>query len=335
MKKRIISRDVIIVAVIMVIIAVVAVVRIQQKPKGDVNPYKYDIEQYKKVDPSLIGYYEIAEIKINMELYALAVAVDSIYVTADEFLLVFDKDGVEQSRVKLDDMAKCLAVSPDKKIYLGMDDHIEVYDTDGQRTASWEQINDKSIITSIAVSDNSVFAADAGLRQVYRFDKDGSLRSSFGEKDEQAGVPGFVIPSPYFDLLIDRTDQSLWVVNPGHRQIENYDEDGRFIKSWGVSSIQLPGFSGCCNPSHLAMMPDGSFVTSEKGLVRVKVYNHEGEFVNVVAEPDSFDENTVGVDLAVDSDGRILVLDTSRGVVRIFIKKDGRKKAQKAQKEKI
>jgi hypothetical protein len=111
------------------------------------------------------------------------------------------------------------------------------------------------------------------------------------------------------------------VVNPGHRQIENYDEDGRFVKAWGVSSIQLPGFSGCCNPTHIAMMPDGSFITSEKGLVRVKAYDHDGKFVNVVVAPNSFDEGTVGVDLAVDDGGRILLLDPSRKVVRIFVKK--------------
>ncbi len=321
MEKRIFPNDTIIVAVIMIVIAVVAVMRIRQKPKGDSNPYKYDIEQYKKVDLDLIGYCEVAEIKVDMSLHGLAVADDNIYVAADKSILVFDKNGRELNRFELDGAVNCLAVAPDKKIFLGMKDHVEVYGADGNRIASWKQINKRSIITSIAVSENSIFVADAGLRQVWRFDKDGNLRSSFGEKDEQAGVPGFVIPSPYFDLLIDRNDQSLWVVNPGHRQVENYDEDGRFIKAWGASSIQLPGFSGCCNPSHVAMMPDGSFVTSEKGLVRVKAYNHDGEFVNVVAPPNSFDEDTVGVDLAVDNDGRILVLDPSRRAVRIFVKK--------------
>ncbi|MCK5529250.1 MAG: hypothetical protein KAI74_06170 [Kiritimatiellae bacterium] len=321
MKKRVIPNDVIIVMVVMVVIATVAVVRMRQKPKGDVNPYKYDIEQYKKVDMALIGYCEVAEIKIDAELYGLAVDDDQIYVTGDKLLLLFDKNGAETKRIELDGAAKCVTVDADKKIYLGMADHVEVYSADGNCIDRWKTINKKSIITSIAVSESSLFVADAGTRQVYRFDKDGSLRSSFGEKDEQAGVPGFVIPSPYFDLLIDRTDQSLWVVNPGHRQIENYDEDGRFKKAWGASSIKLLGFSGCCNPSHLAMMPDGSFVTSEKGLVRVKVYNHDGEFVNVVVPPNSFDEHTVGVDLAVDSTGRIFVLDSSRSVVRVFEKK--------------
>ena len=321
MKKRMIPNDVIIVMFVMVVIATVAVVRIRQKPKGDINPYKYDIEQYKKVDLALLGYCEITEIKIDAKLYGLAVEGDKVYVTGDKLLLLFDKKGVETKRVQLDGIAKCIVVDADKKIYLGMEDHVQVYGADGNRIARWKPINKKTIITSIAVSESSLFIADAGTRQVYRFDKDGSLRSSFGEKDKQAGVPGFVIPSPYFDLLIDKTDQSLWVVNPGHRQVENYDEDGRFKKSWGTSSIKLPGFSGCCNPSHIAMMPDGSFVTSEKGLVRVKVYSHDGEFVNVVVPPDSFEEDTVGVDLAVDSDGRILVLDPSRSVVRVFEKK--------------
>lgn len=321
MKKRMIPNDVIIVAVVMIVIAAVAVIRIRQKPKGDTNPYKYDLEQYKKVDLSLIGYREVAEIEVDMELHGLAVDGEDIYLAADKVIVVFDKHGVEKNKIVLDAVAGCLTVAPDKKIYIGMGDHVEVYGIDGKRIASWKQINEKSIITSIAVSESSLFVADAGLRQVWHFDKDGNLRSSFGDKDDQAGVPGFVIPSPHFDLLIDKTDQSLWVVNPGHRKIENYDEDGRFLKSWGISSIQLPGFSGCCNPTDIAMINDGSFVTSEKGLVRVKVYDHNGKFMNVVAAPNLFDEDTVGLDLAVDDDGRVLILDCRRRVVRIFVKK--------------
>ena len=82
------------------------------------------------------------------------------------------------------------------------------------------------------------------------------------------------------------------------------------------------GFSVCFNPSHIAMLPDGSFVTSEKGIVRVKKHNPAGEFVCLVACPDQFAEGTEGLDLAVDSAQRILVLDPKAPAVRIFIMKD-------------
>jgi len=64
------------------------------------------------------------------------------------------------------------------------------------------------------------------------------------------------------------------------------------------------------------------FVNSEKGLERVKVYDKEGKFVGVVAAPAQFVEGTVGIDLAVDSTGRVLLIDRKAGAVRVFARKD-------------
>ena len=88
--------------------------------------------------------------------------------------------------------------------------------------------------------------------------------------------------------------------------------------SWGTPSYALEGFSGCCNPAHLAVLPDGRFVTSEKGLARVKVYDDQGRFETAVVAPDQLDTEAGPCDVAVDGTGRILVLDPGRGVVRIF-----------------
>ena len=84
--------------------------------------------------------------------------------------------------------------------------------------------------------------------------------------------------------------------------------------------MEIEGFCGCCNPSHFAILEDGSFVTSEKGIPRVKIYDRLGRLASVVAGSDRFDEGTVGLDLALDSAQRILVLDPARRAVRIFVK---------------
>ena len=44
--------------------------------------------------------------------------------------------------------------------------------------------------------------------------------------------------------------------------------------------------------------------------------------MSVVAGAEQFDEGTVGLDLAVDSNQRIFVLDPKRKRVRIFAKKE-------------
>jgi hypothetical protein len=84
--------------------------------------------------------------------------------------------------------------------------------------------------------------------------------------------------------------------------------------------MSIEEFCGCCNPSHIALLDDGSFVTSEKGIARVKVSNRIGKLVSVVAGSDQFTEGTEDLDLAVDSKNRIYVLDPKRKMVRIFEK---------------
>ena len=50
----------------------------------------------------------------------------------------------------------------------------------------------------------------------------------------------------------------------------------------------------------------------------LKIYNPDGKFRFLVAGPSAFTEGTKGLDLAVDSKGRIVVLDPERKQVRIF-----------------
>jgi hypothetical protein len=100
--------------------------------------------------------------------------------------------------------------------------------------------------------------------------------------------------------------------------------EGRILASWGETSLGPEGFSGCCNPSHLALLADGTFATSGKGIPRVTRHGRDGRFLEVVAGPASFAPLALDLDLAVDARGRILVLDPLRGQLRIFTRgKDG------------
>ena len=139
-----------------------------------------------------------------------------------------------------------------------------------------------------------------------------------GEKDPERKIPGFIVPSPFFDVGISPSGD-LWVANPGRYELEKYSPEGSLLSHWGESSMALEGFAGCCNPSHFAFLSDGSFVTSEKGIVRVKICYPDGRFRYLVAGPESFEERTKGLDLAVDCRGRILVLDPYKHLVHIFI----------------
>lgn len=162
-----------------------------------------------------------------------------------------------------------------------------------------------------------MFVADAGNKIVYHFDRNGQLLNTIGEKDPEAGFNGFIIPSPHFDLAIGREGQ-LWVVNPGKHEFLAFNKNGELFSSWSRTSMQLDGFSGCCNPGNIALLPDGSFVTSEKGIERIKIHLPSGDYKCVVAGPDQFSPGTVHIDLAVNSKGRIYTLDAKSGIVKYF-----------------
>jgi len=172
------------------------------------------------------------------------------------------------------------------------------------------------MFTSLALSADRVYVADAANKTVWAFDLNGELTGKFDGRT--AGEAGFIVPSPCFDVAIG-TDDTLWIVNPGRRRLENYRRaDGELLWSWGKSGSDIAGFCGCCNPTHIAIGRDGTFITAEKGLCRVKIYNPDGTLRGVIAEPSGFQASDAVADLAVDAAGRIAVLDANRKAVRIF-----------------
>ncbi|HPG37873.1 MAG TPA: hypothetical protein PLP19_07295 [bacterium] len=287
-------------------------------PTGD-NPFEYDIETYRHVPEEMIRYTQIRQIPVNLDkLLALAVAADKrICVSGDNKILQYDADGKIARSFNLTASAQCLAIASNYRLFLGVGNHIEIYDTTGALVKRWPPFDANSFITSLAVTHEAVFAADAGKLIILRYDLNGNLLNKIGEKDTTRDIPGFIIPSPYFDVAVD-PDGFIWGANTGRLLLENFTPEGGPRSHWGTSSMRIEGFSGCCNPSHFAILSDGSFVTAEKGLERVKIYDRAGQFIAVVAQPSLFRQGTAGLDLAVDSDDCIYVLDSGARQVRIF-----------------
>ncbi|MHC4283649.1 MAG: NHL repeat-containing protein [Planctomycetota bacterium] len=328
----------ILIAVFVAIAIGVAIVKLDttgKKGSGLGDEFTYDLEKLGKIDPNLILYKEsIPAIDTGFSVsHSIAVASDdSIYIAGDKAIRIFAESGNLLGEIKLADMPKCLAVAGDVKIYVGMKDHVEIYDGQGKQLATWENLGNDAVLTSIAVSKDDVFVADAGNRIVYRFNTTGNLINRIGDKDEDKNIPGFFIPSPHFDLAIGH-DGLLRVVNPGNHRIEAYTSEGDLEFSWGTfSNVNIKGFCGCCNPVNFAILTDESFVTCEKGLVRVKIYNQDGVFAGVVAGPKKLTGKAGQIcmipaecqsrafDVAVDARDRIFVLDTDKNIVRIFTK---------------
>lgn len=306
-----------------VIVAVMVGDWLSKRPdKMEPNKFEYSVDEFKQVPEELIQYKETKNFKIGFERPAgLTVFNDQIYLVGDQKLKVIDASGKLLTEKDLDDAPATLEVSANK-IYIGFERKIQIFDESGEMLEEWKLEDENTYLTAIVVSDENVFVADAGTRKIMRFNPDGELLLAFEGKANEDDLHGFIIPSPYFDM--DVTEEGdLWVVNPGLHSLENYTEEGNLREHWRSSGARLEGFSGCCNPAHFCFLPDGSFITSEKGLVRVKVYKPSGEFSGVVAPPNKFDEKIEGEapDVAVDSQGNIYALDFDRNVLRVFEKK--------------
>lgn len=252
-----------------------------------------------------------------------------MFVAGEDAVVAMDANGKETARYAVKGTPGCLAEAPDGRIYLGMRDHVEAIDPKGAPVAAWPALDGQAWITALAADEQNLYVADAGNRVVWRFDHAGAMLNKIGER-KPGGDAGFVVPSPYFDVLLDPSG-ALWVVNPGRHGFEHYRPDGELISSWYRPGINAEGFCGCCNPIHAAYRSDGSVATMEKGLNRIKVYTPEAKLAGIVATADmlgapadaatSCQLETPVLDIAVDEQDRIWALHGPWQAVLVYEQK--------------
>jgi hypothetical protein len=303
--------------------------------KPPVSPFAYDVESMARTDPGLIKYEEVGRfVSEQPEPRRLAIGPgDRVYLATKNGISIMDPKGALQADITLSSPARCVGVASDGTVFAGLRDHVEVFDVNGARLASWDSPGKKTWLSGLAVGEHEVFAADSGNRVIHRFDLQGKLKGRIGEKSKEHNVPGLIVPSPYLDVVLAK-DGLLRVNNPGRHCVEGYTLNGDLEFSWGKPSGAIGGFCGCCNPIALTMLADGRYVTCEKGLPRVKIYSADGAFECVVAGTESFPENgrrgsvhdlsdgtMGGLDAAIDSRGRIYVLDLVARDVRVMQRK--------------
>jgi hypothetical protein len=283
------------------------------------SAFEYDVERYARPRSELLTFAEVTVIPTGLdEVHALAVGpAGQIHVAGPRQLVELDQEGRRHSIVDLPGAPTCLTVATTGEIYVGLGDHVVVLETTGAPRATWEPPEAEALLTSLAVTEQAVFVADARHRVVWRYGADGGLRGRIEAQALRTEKPAFIIPSPCFDVAIGR-DGLLRVVNPGRHRIETYHDDGTLVTAWGKASFEVEGFSGCCNPAHLAVLPDGRFVTSEKGIARVKLYDAFGGFQSVIADESTLGEDPKARDVATDPKGRVLVLDPATRTVHVY-----------------
>ncbi len=306
-------------------------------PTARDSRYVYDISEFETTAPEHLLYDPGEQIPTGFKrAKRLETAPGNRFLVAgDRSVKIFNADGTVESEVLHDSTPRSLLVTGDDEIFVGSPGEFVVYDFDGVEKWRSPSFPEGTYLTSMAAAEGALYLADMKTREILMCDrKSGRIVNRFGRKESSGHNPGFSVPSPYFDLKA-AADGQLRIANPGRLRVETYSLDGHFQSSWGGPGMKIDRFCGCCNPVYFTMMPDGSCITSEKGLARVNIYSPEGVFKGAVAGPETLVDDKAlakracadcrigaGFDVALEESGRVLVLDPFRMAVRTFTPKE-------------
>lgn len=196
-----------------------------------------------------------------------------LYVAGSEGVRVFERNGDAGPHFQVKGLIAAIAVDEDGDIHLAQPKHVQHLSGAGEVRSVWGEAGSErgqfGRLTGIACSGGMLFLADAGNRRIARVAVNG---------DPVDEIEGFHIPSAYFGLGLDGEG----ILHAGHtskHRVERFDRNLELAGYWGEYGSRPGQFCGCCNPTHLAVFPDGRVATTEKGIPRLKVYSPDGGLV--------------------------------------------------------
>lgn len=317
MKKR--GLTIVVLVIVAVILGVIIVDFMGNRPdRRGKNPYALEVKQYRAVDEDLISHKETRNFSLGLLIASdMSYHKNTLYISGNSSLVVLPLDGSQATMHEILPGATCLEVD-EENIFVGFGSYVAKYNHAGELLQQWDDLGERTVLTNLAIKGDHIYLADAGNRRIVIFDREGVQTGQFEGKAESEAGHGFIVPSANFDLAVNSYGE-LWVVNPGKHAVENYSDDGRMRGFWENMSFEIDGFLGCCNPARITTLEDGSFVTSEKGLVRIKIYDESGVLKSVVAAPDLFkEEEGKAPEVCADENNVIYALDFDKDMVRVF-----------------
>ena len=181
------NKKIVTIAFISTIIAALAiVVSYILKPSFDSqkNPYALDIDSISNIPEGKYCNVISSDIPLPLEdVKAIAIDKDkNIFVSGDDKIVVLSVDGVKEKEFKTGTTATALAIDNNNVLYLALENKISVFDRDGRPLHQW-QVDGKAVyISSLAVFNEVVYAADAFQALVFEYSIKGSLIKTYGNK---------------------------------------------------------------------------------------------------------------------------------------------------------
>jgi hypothetical protein len=243
-------------------------------------------------------------------------AQDELFAVGDSEVKFFDSEGTFRNRWSTSQPG--LSVAAEDDVYVGQEGQMEIYDRSGRLLDTWSDPDKLGLVTAIGLLPEHVLIADSRDRCIRRYDRSGRFLNDIG-KDNR--MKGFNIPNGAVDFAVDGQG-IIHAANPGKHRVERYTAEGELLGYFGRWDFLNPeGFPGCCNPTNVTVSDGGLVYVTEKAGPRAKVYNSDGELLAVIAT-DVFEPNCKNMDLAVDSKGRVYVVDTVRLQIHVFVREN-------------
>lgn len=197
-------------------------------------------------------------------------------------------------------------------------------------------------------ADGTVFVADSGNHRIQVFDASGALLRQWGSSCElyTEGLPGCVDPDGAGPLQVGDgqlrepwgialgPNGQVYVADTWNHRIAVFDQEGAFIKNWGVfattngEAIGSPG--GFWGPRAIAVDAAGNLYVTDTGNKRIQVFDADGNFLTQYGgggvTEGRFDE-PVGLAIAPHADGTaggtLFVADTwNRRIQKLDVRID-------------
>ncbi|MFH1417322.1 MAG: hypothetical protein ABII12_03440 [Planctomycetota bacterium] len=248
-------------------------------------------------------------------LRAVAIASDRrLFAAGDSVVKAFSDEGELLASWPTSRPGLSVGLAGDGRVFVGQVGQAQMLDSAGKELDTWRDAERLGAVTAIGFAGEFVLFADVKDRCIRRYDRSGKFINNIG-KDNR--MRGFLVPNGHLDFAVDE-QAVIHAANPGKHRIERYTLDDKLLGHFGRFGGQDPaGFSGCCNPTNIALAPGDRIVVTEKAGPQVKIYDSGGKLLAVMGEKD-FDPVCKNMDVAVDAQGHIYVVDTVRLHVCVF-----------------
>ena len=238
-----------------------------------------------------------------------------------------------------------VAVDSNQNVYV-TDDHlnrVSVFDKDGQFLSKWGEAGsgDGQLNQPYCIrfdKDDNAYISDSGNNRIQKFSKDGRFISKFGQQGSRAGE----LNLPW-GITIDN-DGNILVADWRNDRIQKFSPDGQYLSDFGNSGTSVGQFR---RPTGVAVDKDGDIYVADWMNDRVQVFTGDARYVTTFlgeaslskwgaeklnSNPDMIRQRNMVQNkeaerrlwrpkaVAVDSEGRVIIVDSNRQRLQVYRK---------------